>query len=103
MVSRFYAQHSRKLLWIVVCTFPFLVIQSGKLPTNNRVETWLPGHSDVRVTYDRFREYFGAEEVILVAAPGNVVESGDLPYRRLRSGVRLTPMSNTLSGPSEAA
>ena len=36
-----------------------------------------------------------AEEVILVAAPGHVVETGDLPYRRLRPGVRLTPMSNS--------
>ena len=44
-----------------------------------------------------------AEEVVLVAAPGNVVESGDLPYRRLRPGVRLTPMGNMLSGSPETA
>jgi len=67
MVSNFYNNYGRRLLWLVLFSFPILVIQARSLPVNNDIETWLPEHSTVRVAYREFKEEFGAEEVILVA------------------------------------
>lgn len=44
-----------------------------------------------------------AEEVLLIAAPGLVPESNiDLPYRRLRDGLRLRPLGKAFSQPHQA-
>ncbi len=66
MVSTFYKNYSKNILWIVALSFPFLAVQAGRLPSNNDIETWLPIESDVRSTYEQFKEEFGAEEVILI-------------------------------------
>ncbi|MCH7687414.1 MAG: MMPL family transporter [Planctomycetes bacterium] len=70
MVSSFYRKFSTGLLWIVGLSFPILQILANALPTNNDIETWLPRKSQVRVTYDQFKEDFGAEEVILLGLSG---------------------------------
>lgn len=67
MVSRFYKKFSGALLWLVVLSFPYLVIQAAGLPANNDIETWIPKGSDVRATYEQFKQEFGVEELILVA------------------------------------
>jgi predicted RND superfamily exporter protein len=74
MVSSFYKTHCAVLLGIVAVSFPFLMFEAESLPTNNDIETWLPGQSEVRLTYDEFKLHFGAEEVILI---GISSRSGD--------------------------
>lgn len=71
MVSTFYKKYSKNILWIVVLTFPFLAIQAETLPSNNDIETWLPVESNVRCTYEQFKEEFGAEELILIGMPSD--------------------------------
>jgi microcystin degradation protein MlrC len=40
-----------------------------------------------------------AEEILIVAAPGaNPVDNRDLPYRRIRKGIRLMPLAEAFSG-----
>jgi microcystin degradation protein MlrC len=61
----------------------------------------LPGRRVIVVKSSvHFRAEFGplAQEVLLVAAPGLVpVASPDLPYKRLRDGVRLSPLGQAFS------
>lgn len=55
---------------MVGLSFPLLMVIADAMPTNNNIETWLPRKSEVRVTYDQFKDDFGAEEVILIGLSG---------------------------------
>jgi len=66
MLASFYKKYSRAIVCLVVITTPFFFIQAQKLPNNNDIETWLPKHSVVRSTYERFKRDFGVEEAILI-------------------------------------
>jgi len=74
MIQNFYQKYSKVIFWATLLSFPFLLIQARSLPTNNDVETWLPGESDVRTTYNDFKRDFGAEEIILIALPSEISE-----------------------------
>ncbi|MDB4638041.1 MMPL family transporter, partial [bacterium] len=76
MWSQFYRTHSRKLMWFLVITFPILYIESNSMPSNNDIETWLPDNQEVREDYNRFKLDFGAEEIIIVALPAAMEQSG---------------------------
>ena len=69
MLTSLYQRHGRWLLVLAAIAFPFLAWKGETLPSNNDLETWLPLESDVRSTYEMFKEEFGAEEVILVGLP----------------------------------
>jgi uncharacterized protein len=69
MLTSLYQQHGRWLLVLAAMAFPFMYWHGESMPTNNDLETWLPRESEVRSTYDMFKEEFGAEEVILVGLP----------------------------------
>ena len=66
MVARFYKRYSVCLLLGVGLLFPYFYHLAETLPANNNIETWLPKESAVRATYDEFKRYFGAEEIVLV-------------------------------------
>ncbi len=65
-VSRFYHEHSRKLLLLALLSFPILFLKAQSLPQNNDIETWLPRDSEVRSNYERFKRDFGVEELVVV-------------------------------------
>jgi predicted RND superfamily exporter protein len=69
MLTSLYQRHGRWLLVLAAIAFPFVYWQAESMPSNNDLETWLPKESEVRSTYDMFKEEFGAEEVILVGLP----------------------------------
>lgn len=69
MLTSLYQRHGRWLLVLATIAFPFVYWQAESMPSNNDLETWLPKESEVRSTYDMFKEEFGAEEVILVGLP----------------------------------
>lgn len=69
MLTSLYQRHGRWLLVLAAIAFPFMYWQGESMPSNNDLETWLPKESEVRSTYDMFKEEFGAEEVILVGLP----------------------------------
>ena len=71
MFSRFYENHSKTLLWIVVATFPILMVVAESLESDNDIETWLPETAPVRVSYDSFKERFGNEELIIIGLKGH--------------------------------
>src|SRR5262245_34161693 len=66
MLSRFYKRYSGAIVWLVVLSFPYLLIQAKTVPANNDIETWLPRESPVRATYEQFKKDFGVEEVVLI-------------------------------------
>jgi len=66
MLSRIYQRHSRAILWLVALSFPVLFMQAKSIPANNDIETWLPKESEVRKTYEQFKQDFGVEEVVLI-------------------------------------
>lgn len=66
MIAQFYRKFSKQILWGLVIIFPILMVLSEQIPVNNDIETWLPESSDVRVTYNEFKETFGGEEIILI-------------------------------------
>lgn len=70
MISAFYRQYSKRLLWFVVLTLPLLTYHAESIPNNNDIETWLPQESEVRATYDWFKQEFGAEELVLIGVSG---------------------------------
>jgi len=76
MWSSFYQTHCRKIMWLLVITFPILHIESNSMPSNNDIETWLPDSQEVREQYDQFKLDFGAEEIIIVALPVEMEETG---------------------------
>ena len=74
MLSTFLKTHAVRFLWTIVFVFPGLYYLAETLPANNDIETWLPDNSDVRVTYNQFKETFGAEEVVLIGMQGDAVD-----------------------------
>lgn len=66
MLSRFYKRFSGAILWFVVLSSPYLLIQASSVPANNDIETWLPRESPVRAAYERFKHDFGVEEIVLI-------------------------------------
>ena len=69
MISYFYRRYSRLILGAVALSFPLLFLVAESIPSNNDIETWLPQDTDVRRTYEEFKQDFGAEEVIVVGLP----------------------------------
>ncbi len=65
-VSAFYRRYSWHLLVVALAVFPYLFHKAETLPANNSIETWLPHESLVRSRYEEFKQYFGAEEIILI-------------------------------------
>ena len=70
MLSAFYRQYSKVILWLMVLTFPLVAWKAETLPSNNEIETWLPQDSPELVEYRRYREFFGAEEVVVIGLTG---------------------------------
>lgn len=66
MISHFYRQYSRLILWSVALSFPALWLLAERIPSNNDIETWLPRDTPVRREYEDFKQDFGAEEVIVI-------------------------------------
>lgn len=66
MISHFYQQYSRLILWGVALSFPALWFFAERMPSNNDVETWLPRNTPVRMEYEEFKQDFGAEEIIVI-------------------------------------
>lgn len=66
MISRFYRAYSRPLLWTIALSFPWLYWHSHSVHSNNDIETWLPKNTEVRQTYERFKNDFGIEEVVVL-------------------------------------
>ncbi len=69
MISYFYRRYSRLILGVVTLSFPILWYLAERIPSNNDIETWLPQDTDVRRTYEEFKQDFGAEEVIVIGLP----------------------------------
>ena len=69
MISYFYRRYSRLILGVVALSFPLLWLVAESIPSNNDIETWLPQDTDVRRTYEEFKQDFGAEEIIVVGLP----------------------------------
>lgn len=69
MLTTLYQRHGRWLLVLAAIAFPVFALEGESIPSNNDLETWLPQESEVRATYESFKEEFGAEEVILVGLP----------------------------------
>ncbi len=84
MVSGFYRRYSSTILCGVLLSLPLLIWQAETIPVDNTIERWLPGDAQVRVTYDRFRQLFGAEELVLVALPRDAAEPELLEALALR-------------------
>ncbi|HUQ68628.1 MAG TPA: MMPL family transporter [Planctomycetaceae bacterium] len=74
MVSFLYRRHGRLLLLFVACSFPLFWIAANSIRCNNDIETWLPRDTDVRQTYEQFKQDFGGEEVIVVGIPATLAE-----------------------------
>ncbi len=58
MLTSLYQRHGRWLLIIALIAFPFVYWEAESIPSNNDLETWLPKESEVRTTYDMFKEEF---------------------------------------------
>ncbi|MBS0206841.1 MAG: MMPL family transporter [Planctomycetes bacterium] len=69
MISQFYRQYSRLILWGVALSFPALWYYAEQIPSNNDIETWLPRDTPVRREYEEFKQDFGAEELIVIGLP----------------------------------
>lgn len=69
MISHFYRQYSRLILWVVALSFPLVWYCAELIPSNNDIETWLPRNTDVRREYEAFKRDFGAEELIVIGLP----------------------------------
>jgi predicted RND superfamily exporter protein len=66
MLSRFYKNSSRSILWLLALSFPFLHWQAQSIRSNNDIETWLPVESPVRASYEQFKRDFGVEEMVMI-------------------------------------
>lgn len=66
MVSKLYSRFSIHVLLFAGLLFPYLYYLANSLPSDNGIEKWLPTESEARLTYERFRDCFGAEEFIVV-------------------------------------
>jgi len=74
-VSEFYTRYSVQILCLVALSFPILFHEAETIPSNNDIETWLPEDSKVRVTYERFKQEFGAEELIIIGLQQDRIEN----------------------------
>jgi uncharacterized protein len=74
MVSFLYRRHGRLLLLFIACSFPFFFHQANSIRCNNDIETWLPRNTDVRQTYEQFKQDFGGEEIIVVGLPTELAQ-----------------------------
>ncbi|WP_373653448.1 RND family transporter [Schlesneria sp. DSM 10557] len=75
MISQFYRRYSVTILWLVGLSFPWLWYQAEQMPANNDIETWLPRETPVRLLYEEFKQDFGAEEVLVIGIPQELVTS----------------------------
>lgn len=75
MISNFYRRYSRLILGIVALSFGPLWFFAERIKSNNDIETWLPQNTDVRKTYEEFKQDFGAEEVIVIGLPAAEVSA----------------------------
>lgn len=66
MISQFYRQYSRLILWGVALSFPVMFFLADRIPSNNDIETWLPRDTPVRREYEQFKQDFGNEEIIVI-------------------------------------
>ncbi|MBL8849514.1 MAG: MMPL family transporter [Planctomycetaceae bacterium] len=73
MLSRFYNAHSRTILWLLVATFPLVYWLAHAEKSNNDIETWLPQNTAVRQNYEKFKQDFGVEEVVVLGVDPNAV------------------------------
>jgi predicted RND superfamily exporter protein len=71
MISHFYRQYSRLILWGIALSFPALWFLAERIPSNNDIETWLPRDTPVRREYEEFKQDFGAEELIVIGLSRN--------------------------------
>jgi predicted RND superfamily exporter protein len=74
MISRIYRAYSRPLLWLIALSFPWLYWQSHAVRSNNDIETWLPKNTEVRQNYERFKEEFGIEEVVVLGIEQGAID-----------------------------
>ncbi|TWT62205.1 efflux RND transporter permease subunit [Rubinisphaera italica] len=65
-IDNFYRNYSRHLLVLMFISLPLLAYEAAQIPTNNDVETWLPAQSELKLRYDRFRQDFGSEEMLVL-------------------------------------
>jgi predicted RND superfamily exporter protein len=66
MISYFYQKYSSWILWGVALSFPLIWYQAESIRSNNDIETWLPRDTDVRQSYEDFKDDFGGEEVVVI-------------------------------------
>lgn len=66
MISKFYQNYSKLILWSVALSFPWIWYQAESIRSNNDIETWLPRDTDVRQNYEDFKADFGGEEIIVI-------------------------------------
>ncbi|MFN9370950.1 MAG: efflux RND transporter permease subunit [Planctomycetaceae bacterium] len=66
MLSRFYKNSSRTILWLLALSFPFIHWQAQSIRSNNDIETWLPVESPVRAAYEQFKRDFGVEDLVMI-------------------------------------
>lgn len=63
------------MLWLLLATFPLLYWLAHAEKSNNDIETWLPENTAVRQNYDKFKQDFGVEEVVVLGVdPGAIGE-----------------------------
>ena len=74
MLSHFYRTYSRPLLWLLVATFPLVYWKAHSERSNNDVETWLPEQTEVRQNYEKFKQDFGVEDVVVLGYDPAAVE-----------------------------
>ncbi|HCS54832.1 MMPL family transporter [Rubinisphaera sp.] len=65
-IDGFYQKFSRHLLLLMLISLPVLAYEAAQIPMNNDVETWLPAQSELKLRYDRFRQDFGSEEMLVL-------------------------------------
>ncbi len=65
-IDGFYQKFSRHLLLLMLISLPLLAYEAAQIPMNNDVETWLPSQSELKLRYDRFRQDFGSEEMLVL-------------------------------------
>ena len=66
MLPGYSRSRCRNALLFIAVSAPLIAWYGETLPSHNEIETWLPTNSVQRREHDRFKEYFGAEEFVLV-------------------------------------
>lgn len=102
------------MLWLLLVTFPLVYWLAHAEKSNNDIETWLPENTAVRQNYEKFKQEFGVEEVVVLGVePGtlgdDLIESvaarlDELPgVRECITPQRLMTRMQTLGVPAEEA